>query len=179
MITRKRLSIYDHFKNTYRTLSLVPNSDIEYRPHNKFIIWEFATRPFPHNNLYVLCLNYEIGWPPRVWVVEPDLTGKGNLPHTYTSENNRLCLYRSTDWAWDSSCDIMKTVVLWSQMWLFYYEDYLITGQWRGPEADHDEREKKVENSKTNKSTKTQKPLFLKAYPIRLARTKKTSQFKI
>jgi hypothetical protein len=48
---------------------------------------------------------------------------------------------RETYWPdedrWKSSDDIHKKIIPWLAEWLVFYELFLITGKWLGPEAPH------------------------------------------
>lgn len=165
------MSSLENFRQTYLRLARFPNSKVKYGARDHFIIWEGIVRPFYFTGKYKLCLNYEKGWPPRVWIVEPDFSQKKSLPHVYA--HNRLCLYHPKDWEWESSCNIVNTIIAWSQMWIVYYEDYLINGTWMGPEAQHDRKEldslsERKGTSKGKKLRKKGQPKFLKDFPIRL-----------
>lgn len=170
-MAQKIKSILDNFRTTYRNLSLFPNREIQFAPLDKFIVWESQVQPTPWSCRYKLCLNYEIFYAPRIWVVEPDFADKKDLPHVYAGSSNRLCLYHPRDWEWKSSCDILKTVVLWSMMWLVYYEDYTKTGYWRGPEADHID----IDTNDVSDSVLRHHadPSYLKKYPVRIRSKKK------
>lgn len=161
----------EDFRRSFYQLSCFPRSRAYYGVRDLFIIWEGEVQPFWYTNKYTLCLNYERLWPPRIWVVNPDFSTLKGLPHVYAG--NRLCLYHPSDWSWKSSCNITDTIIRWAQMWLVYFEDYLRTGIWRGPEAEHkvalrsdDDMERRAT---ARKDHHREKPAYLKNYPIRLS----------
>lgn len=162
------------FRRSFYQLAYFPIGKVCYGVRERFIIWEGEVQPFPYTGKYTLCLNYERLWPPRVWIVEPDFSKLKGLPHVYPG--NRLCLYHPSDWAWKGSYNIIDTIIRWSQMWIVYFEDYLRTGAWRGPAADHERpKDNDIENAEepTNKKKKASiegEPIYLKNYPIRLSR---------
>jgi hypothetical protein len=163
------------FKRTYKELSLI-SKKIKLKA-NSFIIWEWTVRPYPDTQEYTICINYEKRWPPRVWIVVPDISLKNNLPHVFSKQKNRLCLYHDNDWQWHSYYKMRDTILVWSLMWIVYYEDFCITDKWRGPEAEHYSIEhclsekidypESQQNSKKKKQKK-ESPIFLRDYPIRL-----------
>lgn len=158
------------FRRSFYQLSYFPRGKARYGVRERFIIWEGEVQPFWYTSKYTLCLNYEWLWPPRIWVVEPDFSKLKGLPHVYAE--NRLCLYHPSDWNWQSSCNITDTVIRWAQMWLVYFEDYLRTGTWRGPEADHNVALKDDEMKRgtiAKKKIHEGKPVYLKNYPVRLS----------
>lgn len=159
------------FRHSFLQLACFPRGKVRYGVRERFIIWEGEVQPFWYTGKYTLCLNYEWLWPPRIWVVDPDFSVLKGLPHVYAG--NRLCLYHPRDWSWKSSCNITGTIIRWAQMWLVYYEDFLRTGSWRGPEADHNEAQKADDNmdrsTAANKKDVEEKPAYLRNYPTRLS----------
>lgn len=158
----------NYFRNTYTKLLFVPTSKIRISKDD-FIIWEYQYKS-KSLEFYTICLNYERGWTPRVWIVKPDLT-KGFLPHTFKDCGNCLCLFHSRDFVWSSDKDIIQTIICWSCLWIEYYEIYKILGKWVGPEAEHDNIEKVIQEPNsfvigTNKIK--EHPKYLKSYPTRI-----------
>lgn len=123
----------------------------------------------------MLCLNYEIGWDPRIWVIEPDFTQLDILPHVYKHHSNRLCLYKPSNFNWTSDKNIVQTIILWAFCWIEFYEGWKDNGKWYGEEADHTKPTDIIIDNNTvlnttNKksSVKSHYPKYLKDYPIRL-----------
>jgi hypothetical protein len=89
---------------------------------------------------YTLRIAYRAGGVPDVFVLTPELTLHPEadvLPHTYPGD--RLCLHLPGRWS--PHMYIAHATVPWTSEWLFYYELWLITGQWNGgghgePRAD-------------------------------------------
>jgi hypothetical protein len=106
----------------------------------------------------------------------PDLT-KGNIPHSYVGQHNRLCLYHSKDFKWSIDKNIVQTILCWSVLWIEYYEIYQILGKWLGPEAKHGNTPKQltqrddIANDIENINTiqENDMPKYLKNYPIRIS----------
>lgn len=76
----------------------------------------------------------------KVFVVNEVLKVAENrkkLPHVYDHEKQHLCLYSISLKEWDSKKLIIKTLIPWASEWLFFYELWLIEGQWLG--GGHDE----------------------------------------
>lgn len=53
-------------------------------------------------------------------------------------KDGSLCLYYPGDLAWDGRQNLHETIVPWTAEWLVLHELYLITGEWKGPEAPHE-----------------------------------------
>ena len=72
-------------------------------------------------------------------MVEPALSspwpGKP-LPHMY--DQKTLCLYYPAAREWRPDQLIATTIVPWTTTWLFFYEVWCMTGEWRGGGIDHE-----------------------------------------
>lgn len=108
--------------------------------------WEFAAQPTPLARTYRVRIDYEFGDTPLVHVVHPDLVdlaGGRRLPHVYRQKPPRLCLYLPRAGEWQPHMLLVDTIVPWSILWLFYFEDWLETNEWQGggvhPASDEDD----------------------------------------
>ena len=76
---------------------------------------------------------------PRVRVLSPRLVnvpGRRRPPHTFG--DGALCLYHTDDSRWDGTQLIAATIIPWACEWCYFYELWLATGEWLGPEYPHD-----------------------------------------
>lgn len=99
------------------------------------LTWRFQASPSPISRLYDLRLVYPRNGVPAVFVDQPDLTLLANgarIPHVYSEQPVRLCLYLPRAYEWQSSILLNRTIIPWAILWLWYYEDWLATGEWRG-----------------------------------------------
>lgn len=117
------------------------------------LVWEFSARPSPLSREYRLRIDYNQGGVPKVFVLAPDLialAGEKDLPHVYQLKPTQLCLFLPGAGEWSSDKWIFKTIVPWAILWLFYFEDWLITGEWQGggkhPELKNEKRKKNTRN---------------------------------
>jgi len=88
--------------------------------------------PTPISQIYTLRLRYKLAKSPQVNVLKPEFIipeGK-RLPHTYP--RNRLCLYYPGSGDWRGDMLLSKTIVPWISEWLYYYELWLVSGEWYG-----------------------------------------------
>lgn len=72
---------------------------------------------------------------PKVWIEQPSLTtlAEGRrIPHLYDHVLHQLCLYHPKKQEWAPRMPISKTVIPWTSLWLFYFEDWLVSGEWHG-----------------------------------------------
>lgn len=176
----------DYFHKTFETLSYrFKNSPPQWIARDKFMVWEYTYKSVSCERQYTICLNYERGFAPRVWIVEPDFSKLTNLnfPHVYKEKSNMLCLYHPHDFHWHQNKDLIQTIILWSMLWIEFFEIFLKTGKWYGPEANHNDVSNDVSsvpkltdeytenNDKKNikkSQPKTHQPKYLKTFPIRL-----------
>jgi hypothetical protein len=105
------------------------------RLHRNRLRWEFTAQPTPLGRRYRLRLDYELGDKPNVYVMDPDLVVLADgrrLPHVYQQQPPRLCLYLPNTGEWSAQMRLVDTIVPWSVLWLFYFEDWLETDEWKG-----------------------------------------------
>lgn len=101
-------------------------------------VWRGWLQPTSVSGRYEVAIEYRMGFSPRAWVISPELAD--DAPHIYSNE--KLCLYHPFEWDWHGNCILALTIFPWVANWLFYYEIWLDTGEWLGPEAPHDEVKK-------------------------------------
>jgi hypothetical protein len=99
-------------------------------------LWRGTIRPLPGSPRYNVAVWYRLGGRPRVWVREVILSGsRTRAPHLYNDDS--LCLYYPGEWQWKDSESIAHTILFWTSQWLLFYEWWLDTNKWLGPEAPH------------------------------------------
>lgn len=99
------------------------------------LTWDFNIRPSAVGRLYGLRLKFKQNHFPEVFVVNPDLNllAKGRqLPHVYSNSPVRLCLHYPQYREWIPTQSIVVTIVPWAYLWLAYFEDWLISDEWKG-----------------------------------------------
>jgi hypothetical protein len=95
--------------------------------------WEGVLLPTPLSDLYTVRVTYKLKKSPRVNILKPELLipeGKSLLPHTYSEK--RLCLYFPGSKDWSGNMLLSKTIIPWISEWLYFYELWLVTGEWYG-----------------------------------------------
>lgn len=91
--------------------------------------------PTPLSRIYGARLEFASNRSPRVYIETPDLVllaGGKTLPHVYEQRPTRLCLYLPRTYEWQPWMRLDQTIVPWTSLWLFYFEDWLSEGEWRG-----------------------------------------------
>lgn len=99
------------------------------------LVWTLEITPTPSSRTYRLRIELDGRGPPQVVVESPDLrvlAGGRRLPHVYSERPVRLCLYHPDRREWTSSMRLDETVVPWAYLWLFYFELWMETGEWKG-----------------------------------------------
>lgn len=107
----------------------------EVRLRHGRVTWRGRVRPTPLSRAYDIRLDYQAGDTPRVIVEGPNLRGlaKGRrLPHVYAQDPARLCLYLPGTGEWRPELRLDATMLPWSVIWFFYFEDWLETDEWKG-----------------------------------------------
>jgi hypothetical protein len=96
--------------------------------------WAGSLQPSPGSLECTVQVIYRGPHAPHVYVLEPKLE---DGPHRYPG--NRLCLFDPAEPGrrWEADSKIGETIIPWTAAWLHYYELYLETGVWRGPQAPH------------------------------------------
>jgi hypothetical protein len=111
---------------------------------NGRLSWQFNARPSPISRSYAMRLTYAVGDSPEFFVEDPDLVilaGGLPLPHVYSEKPTRLCLHLPGTSEWSPGMLLDRTVAPWAVLWLWYFEDWLATGEWHGGgihPSDHD-----------------------------------------
>lgn len=82
---------------------------------------------------YTVRVHYRHRFPPKVFVSRPKI--EEDAPHTYS--DGSLCLYKPGVIQWSERRLVARSVMPWTVAWLIFYEGWLETGIWFGPEAPH------------------------------------------
>jgi len=123
---------YSHFKSTMKRNSIVVTGKL---------------RPTSRSKEYSFLLEYKHNEKPKIKIVSPSLirNSKGEeIPHMYFQKH--LCLYRPKYNEFKTSDFLSDTIIPWIALWLYYYEQWHITGKWLGG-GEHP-NQKKQKNAK-------------------------------
>ena len=112
------------------------------------LTWRYAATPLPLSRVYDIRIEFEEGGRPEIFVDGPDLhvlSGGRHVPHLYRQKPPKLCLYLPKAYEWQSWMRLDQTVVPWATLWLFYFEEWLGSDDWKGGgmhpgEDDDDDR---------------------------------------
>jgi hypothetical protein len=99
------------------------------------LVWRYTTSPTPLSHTYQLRIDYRQDYVPQVFVEDPDLVSLAEgrrLPHVYEQKPTRLCPYLPRAGEWSDWMRIDQTIVPWAALWLFYFEEWLDSDEWKG-----------------------------------------------
>lgn len=109
----------------------------KYSRENNIPTWRGTLQPSDASPIYSIKVVYRYNnqgsRSPNVWVISPAI--KANAKHRYS--NGSLCLYFPSDGSWTPNELISQTIIPWASLWLRFYEIWLETDCWYGPEAPH------------------------------------------
>ncbi len=121
-----------------------PNAIV--KQNKESLSWVGQLKPTPLSQNYTISVQVK-GNKIEVFVVNPKklklYKNKKQLPHVYSTSKQRLCLFFPNGKEWNRSHLISETIIPWASEWLYYYELWLITGEWLGGGTEHS-----VENNK-------------------------------
>ncbi len=117
-------------------------------PNGKFISkrdsglsWVGDITPSANSLTYTVKVQYSLADGAKVYVINPNplplADGKTHLPHVYSHNKQRLCLYYPGVGEWNRSDLLVDTIFPWISEWLLHYELWLITGEWLGGGIHH------------------------------------------
>lgn len=111
--------------------------EFQYSQSNNLPTWEGTLQPMKASPKYTVRIVYRFAGrqskSPKVWVILPKI--HIYAPHLYN--DGSLCLYFPRDRDWSPYKFISQTIVPWASLWLAFYEIWLETDHWYGPEAPH------------------------------------------
>ena len=99
------------------------------------LLWRYQTSPAPLSRIYGIRIEFANDGTPEVFVERPDLVelaGGRKLPHVYRQSPPRLCLYLPGTGEWQPWMRIDQMIVPWTSLWLYFFEDWLATDEWKG-----------------------------------------------
>lgn len=125
--------------------SLTPPQQFLFLQHNpicagegtlnaKGLVWNYRVRPSLLGRAYLVRIELKRDSAPTAFVLEPNLEVLADgrrLPHVY-HDPLQLCLYLPKSSEWHGSMRIDQTFVPWVATWLFYFEEWLASDDWKG-----------------------------------------------
>lgn len=93
----------------------------------------------PDLPIYTVSVEYRMYGSPIVRVLKPELVSP--CKHLYKDKvtgERSLCLYHSANFHWRNDRLVAKEIMEWTIAWIYFYEYWLQTGEWVGPEVPHE-----------------------------------------
>ncbi len=121
--------------DVYREVALMRQyfPSFKCRLKRETVIWHGPLQPTESSTCYRIRITYARGSYPKVRIIQPGI--RPDAPHRYSDRS--LCLFYPEEETDLLRQGIAKTIVPWAAEWLLYYEAWLVTGVWYGPEAPH------------------------------------------
>jgi hypothetical protein len=97
--------------------------------------WRYEARPTLMSRSYSMLIEFRTGEQPEVYVDQPDLVALADgrkIPHVYSQSPTWLCLHRPVKGEWRPHMLIDRSIVPWAILWLFYFEEWLASDEWKG-----------------------------------------------
>lgn len=123
----------------------------EYAIKRDRLTWQGKLRPDALGRDYTVRIEHSAGGYPDVVVEEPDLlilTDGRDPPHVYP-DPLRLCLHLPGTGEWEPWMRLDQSIVPWAMLWLYYFEEWLESGDWKGggqhPDVRGDVRSSRIE----------------------------------
>jgi len=128
-----------------------------------YFFWEYDVKPTPLGDTYRVLIIYHVQKnKPYVYILSNNIhhlprDRRRSIPHLYDSEKIKLCLHHPSYDEWSPEMDFCETIISWTYLWLYYYEAWLYSGEWKGG-GEHPsvpkEEDKIIESKKEKKSKK-------------------------
>lgn len=115
--------------------SRYPDGEGELQCHGRRMRWRQRVKPHVLCGTYLIEVRLEQDSLPETLVLFPDIqeqAGARKLPHTYSPVDGKpsLCLWWKNDW--NRGLAISDTIIPWAAEWFWFYEHWLVTGEWLG-----------------------------------------------
>lgn len=102
--------------------------------------WSCELQPTPLSQTYKIKITtkprFAGNYTPEIYVLSPKplkmAEGKTSLPHVFDHKKQQICLYDNRCGEWNCSMSIAETIVPWAAEWLYFYEIWVMTGEWYG-----------------------------------------------
>ncbi|MCO7227559.1 hypothetical protein [Pleionea sp. CnH1-48] len=101
----------------------------------------FPVKPKSYAQTYDVQIYYKEQSSPITYIKSPSLIdlaknrfGKDTtIPHLYQQGEGKVCLYHQNEW--HSKMFLHESIVPWTYLYLYYFEHWLMTGEWDGGSA--------------------------------------------
>jgi hypothetical protein len=106
------------------------------------VSWVGQLTPTDMSDTYTVRITYHTPRRPVVEVIAPVLRALPGKPIPHRFPDGDLCLHLNEEWT--ANLSIAHTIIAWAALWLFFYEAWLVTGEWEG--GGHEPKPRKKRN---------------------------------
>ncbi|MDX9798478.1 MAG: hypothetical protein RBT05_06445 [Bacteroidales bacterium] len=97
---------------------------------------EFDIQPTSLSRVYKILIVYIQGYNPYAYVLSPSLNKlkkeESIIPHLYDHDRYKLCLHYPHTNDYNPNEEIGQQYIPWIIHWLYYFEEWLYTEEWKG-----------------------------------------------
>lgn len=133
-IRPKHYTIAEIMNQVFTIKKILPETTYEIVGSKHIVNTYVYLKPTEHSERYRIKLTVHVG---KTYVDVSSVSPKINrvvngkkVPHMY--KNETLCLFYPGYNEWHYSDKWMETLIPWASLWLFYYEIWIVTGEWLG-----------------------------------------------
>jgi len=101
---------------------------------NDDIVFTGELQVKPELPVYTVKIIYRGDRNPQIYILNP--VPVQGAPHIYP-DTESLCLYHPKNFKWHGSKLIADDIMRWTAGWIYFYEYWLQSGKWIGPEEPH------------------------------------------
>jgi hypothetical protein len=127
-LAQQRIGVSSNFPN------------FRYTGNHKVARWYGSLKAGDLYESYRVKIEYRLQKRPVITVLSPKIQRRDDqpkIPHTYPGDHP--CVYFPTTGEWNAEKLIAVTIIPWLAIWLYFYEVWLVTGEWLGGGIDHGE----------------------------------------
>lgn len=118
----------------------------------KYFFWEFEAKPTELSKTYRVLIVFHIdNYSPDIFVLDRNIwevSKSKTIPHLYDHKKIKLCLYYPSYNEWNTNTPLCNTIVSWTYLWLYFYEEWLYSNDWKGggihPEKTKEEERRNI-----------------------------------
>lgn len=140
-------SQFERIKQTF------PNVQVLSNQNNSFEV-DLKLQPSVFSKIYDVKICYHKINGTSIYIIDEKLkiaSNRKKLPHVYSHEKQEICLFSYGNKEWTREKSISSTIIPWASEWLYYYELWLIDGQWLGGGHNEYENELNIEGKNEEK----------------------------
>jgi hypothetical protein len=106
----------------------------EYRLKNDKLFWKGTLQPTALSTPFEVVITCKQYASPEIWVYVGEVQDIESIPHKYETDktNNRVRICLCLPSEYETEWGFLTAIIPWTIEWLYFYEIWLATGEWRG-----------------------------------------------